>query len=200
MDKNLPLLYRLLALAFTYPDDALPGRIQEVISLIDLTTLQNPRCPLPDFIRAVRDLRAVPLEHIQAEYTRLFVAGHPHLPCPPYESAYREGVLLGVSAETVDRLYRQWGIIVTGEEVDHVAVELEFTAYLLTLETADPHAAADFLNAHLMAWLPDFSGDVQRVAKLKFYRVAGQLLTAVLHRHAAEYSPENSVGLPKLPA
>jgi len=87
MNKNIPLLYRLLALAFTYPDDkTLLRRMQETISLIDLATLQNPRCPLPDFIRrTLRDLHAVPLEHLQlagpSTGRACFLSGRLHL-CP----------------------------------------------------------------------------------------------------------------------
>ena len=184
MDKTLPRLYRLLALAFTYPDDdRLRKRMTEVISSIDLKTLQNPRCPLPEFIRVLNGLHAIPWEQFQAEYTRLFINGYPHLPCPPYESAYREGVLLGSPAEAVDQLYRRWGVLVDGEEVDHTAVELEFIAFLLHLETPDAQKAAlEFLESHLLVWMPQFAEDVQRAASLEFYRGAGQLLAAVLQR------------------
>jgi len=187
--SNHAILFRLLAQALTYPETTFAAQLQQTISTIDLNTLDNPQCALPGFITAVGNLKHIPLEHIQAEHTRLFINAYPHLPCPPYESAYREGVLLGNAAEAVNRIYREHGIVVTGEEVDHAAVELEFMAFLLTLADDDAIATArSFLESHLLKWMPDFAADIRRASKLDFFRETGILLGAFLENMRTEFS------------
>ncbi len=187
--RNHAILFRLLAQAFTYPDATFVAQLQKTISAIDLNTLDNPRCALPGFITATNQLKEIPLEHLQAEHTRLFISAYPHLPCPPYESAYREGTLLGNSAAAVDRIYREHRIVVSGEDVDHAAVELEFMAFLLTVGDDDAMTdAASFFETHLLAWMPKFAADIQQASKLNFFRETGILLGAFLENMRLEFS------------
>lgn len=187
--RNHAVLFRLLAQAFTYPDATFSTQLQQTISTIDLNTLDNPHCALPGFITATHLLKDIPLEHLQAEHTRLFINAYPHLPCPPYESAYKEGTLLGDSAEAVDRIYRENGIVVKGEDVDHAAVELEFMAFLLALADEKATAtAASFFEEHLLSWMPKFAADIQQASNLDFFRETGILLGAFLENMRQEFS------------
>lgn len=66
-----------------------------------------------------------------------------------------------MGAQQVDGLYRQWGIEVEGEGVDHAGAELEFAASLLALSTTESIAVAEnFLTRHLRAWLPSLAADL----------------------------------------
>ena len=51
---------------------------------------------------ATAQLRKLPLEEWQAEHTRLFVNGFPSTPCPPFESAYRDGHLFGARVDELE--------------------------------------------------------------------------------------------------
>ena len=174
-------LFRLLARALSYPERDYVGQIQDVIGNVRLELWDDPNLPLSDLIEELGQLAQLPLDQVQGEHTRLFVAAYPRVPCPPYESAYREGQLSGDAAGEVDRLYRRWGLSVDGEEVDHAGAELEFAAFLLAMNTTDSlSAAGKFFSEHLHAWLPGFATDLARDGRLGFYRALGTLLAVTL--------------------
>lgn len=144
---------------------------------------------LEDWSSALEDLKSEPLEEVQYEYTRLFVNGYPKTACPPYESVYREGTMLGESAMDVYLIYRDWGLEVSEEEAgDHLAVMLEFLYYLASLrKVADDEeklkaveeAIEGFWRDHLKPWLPQFAGDLTESAEMPFYARLGRVLTEV---------------------
>jgi len=174
-------LYRLLARALTYPEGGFSGTLQEAASRLGLELFNDQALPIAAFMQAVSELGRLPLDQLQGEHTRLFINGFPRVSCPPYESAYREGELAGRSAETVDGAYRQWGLVAEAEEVDHAGAELEFLAFLMSLDAPEAVAAADdFLASHALVWLPRFAEDVARESSLGFYQATGRLLAALL--------------------
>ena len=181
MHKDNTALYRLLAQALTYPDQHFIANVQVAVGKIDVELYDDASLPLGALVQELGKLSSLPLDQVQGEHTRLFINAYPHVPCPPYESAYREGELLGVAAEQVDALYREWGLVVEGEQVDHVGAELEFIVFLLTLDTPKARDAAEtFTRDHLARWLPRWADDVVRESHLGFYRVVGQLMTVIL--------------------
>jgi len=111
---------------------------------------------------------ARPQEELEAEYARLFVGpGRPV--AHPYESVYREGRVMGDCTLAVRQSYAAEGLAPEGHSLpDHVAVELEFMAYLAQRE-AEARERGDeegalaylrqqeaFLSEHLSRWLPRF--------------------------------------------
>lgn len=181
MTRDRIILYRLLAQALAYPDQRFVTRLQEAVGQINLEMLDDQRLPLAAFIQELGQLAALPLDQVQGEHTRLSISAYPSVPCPPYESAYREGELLGQATQAVDALYRQWGLAVEGEAADHAGAELEFVAFLLSLGTAEAlAAAAAFATEHLLTWLPSFAADLSRASRLGFYGAVGRLLAAAL--------------------
>jgi TorA maturation chaperone TorD len=111
------------------------------------------------------------------EYERLFV-GPGQLPCPPYESYWRDDVpidlwhsLMGPCTAELRQLYREVGIDISpdaAELPDHVAVQLEALAYALT--RADGSAVArELVRAHLSKWLPRLCKQVATQAQSPFY-------------------------------
>lgn len=170
------LLYRLLSRVFAYPD------LERLAEIAELSQ------GLPEAAPLLAGLKT-PLTELQAEYTGLFINGYPELPCPPYESAYREGGLLGEAAAEVAQFYERWGLEASVELPDHLALELEFLYFLNARagEAEDPEEAtrahADcrrFLKEHLFQWAPEFAKDLQERAQLRLYREAASLLTRLL--------------------
>lgn len=176
-------MYRLLAQALAYPDKHFVVNLQAAVDKIKLELFDDECLPLRGFIRELGVIATLSLDQIQGEYTRLFINAFSHVPCPPYESACREGELMGDAAMQVAEEYRAWGVIVESEKVDHVGVELEFVAFLLTLNAPEAYATAStFCTQHLLRWLPRFADNQKHESHLAFYRMLAELLTAVLRR------------------
>jgi len=191
-NESRTILYRFLGQAFAYPDAGFVARLRDLLGATRLEAWGDGDLPLAPLVREVKSLEEMPLEQLQGEHTRLFVSGHPRLPCPPYESAYREGRLLGRASGTVHALYRRWGLEVNGEMADHVGAELEFMAFLVGLPQDAETTAAQraFLRDHLLAWLPRFAADVEQHARLGFYQALARLLTAFLAQEEEDLAQE----------
>ncbi len=112
-------LYRYFSLLFSYPTEETLRQMRELSGTKDA-----------DGLRSRGALEAVPLEEIQAEYTRMFISAYPKVLCPPYESYYREGLVYGDSSVAAGEWYRGRGLdfAYEGEPPDHLSVELEFLA------------------------------------------------------------------------
>ena len=175
-------LFRLIAVALSYPDGQFVHRVQEAIGEVRVDLARDePRLTLAALSRDLGRLALLPLDQVQGEYTRLFISAYPRVPCPPYESVYTEGELFGLAAEDTDDLYRRWGLVADAEATDHAGAELEFMAFLLALDSPESHAAANqFLAEHIMIWLPQFASDLAKQSRLRFYQAVGALLAAAL--------------------
>lgn len=124
--------------------------------------------------------------HLLDEYERLFVGPGP-VPCPPYESFWREDVpidirrsLMGPCTADLGQLYGRLGLELapaSGEMPDHVAVELEAFAYALGTEEAVP-VAVSLWSDHLRRWLPRLCRAVAHEAEVAFYRDLAELTLA----------------------
>jgi TorA maturation chaperone TorD len=112
------------------------------------------------------------------EFERLFV-GPGQVPCPPYESFWREDVpvdirrtLMGPCTAELKELYHELGLQVSsgaGELPDHVAIELEALAYALSRGPTEPVARRIF-EEHLAVFLPRLCRGVAHNAEMSFYR------------------------------
>jgi len=132
-------------------------------------------------------------------------------PCPPHETDYlaekatfqRSHALADVSG-----FYRAFGLRPSRshpERHDHIALELEFSAFLLGLERdADTEERAAvvrdarkrFLEEHLAWWAPAFGKLLDHEAPESYYAAAGRFLAALV---AAERALEGVCG-PSAPA
>jgi nitrate reductase assembly molybdenum cofactor insertion protein NarJ len=137
-ERTLKKIY-LLSLIFSYPTEDVLQRIREVSKSVNLSPA------LKSFIDADRS-------EIESVYTALFINSYPTLPCPPYESYYKEGRLYGDSTEEVRRIYRQNGLEFSHVEApDHISAELEFLAL-----TGD----REFFE-RMKGWIFDFTAKVK---------------------------------------
>jgi len=124
----------------------------------------------------VPDLEEVPA--LLDDYERLFV-GPGQVPCPPYESFWREDVpvdirrtLMGPCTADLKRMYLELGLRVSsraGELPDHIAIELEAMAYALSFDETGP-VARQIFEEHLARWLPRLCRAVAHEAEQSFYR------------------------------
>ena len=217
--KARALIYRLLCLGFSFPEE------EVLVVLQDQTawdTLFQAAAPVPECepaLVAMRDAvdaisrKEQNLRALQVEYTRLFINAVPKVPAPPYESVYLgQNRVMGEPASRVLAAYREAGLAPSQgwrEPPDHVAVELEFAAYLLERqaealaagETCQAEAwekrAQAFLEAHLWRWLPMLVERVGSSARHSFYGSLAALgaawVTSELSRsRTAERSPGSS--------
>ena len=111
------------------------------------------------------------------EYTRLFTTAIPSVPCPPYESIYRENEVMGNSTLSALDSYSQSGLRVleTFRDLpDHIGVELEFLYYLENNGYNEEFSA--FMDEHFSRWVPKFCEEVEKNDTIGFYRLAAAVL------------------------
>lgn len=142
-----------------------------------LDVLRDMLSEAPWLAAALPELEQIPLDRWQAEHTRLFVNGYPKTPCPPFESAYRQGQMGGTTVGDLEGLYRRAGLAATEASADYLGTLLECTAYL-----QDREGMGDLLEElreeHLARWVPRFAQDLQEHARLRLYRLVGERLAA----------------------
>jgi len=165
--------------------------------------LMNERFYLPDLIsdeelsegfKLVREFveknkdKAIDELHkdLVGEYTRLFIGPH-RLPVQPYESWWVDGKLMSESLLKVKQVYRNAGIAKAkeyAEPEDHIAFELRFMHYLceeeLSADTEERIAEClnmqkEYLNEHLLRWVPDFCDALTENKLSDFYKGIARL-------------------------
>ena len=149
--------------------------------------------PLREPVR-VPDLAEVP--RLLDEYERLFV-GPGQVPCPPYESFWREDgpvdvrrTLMGPCTAELKLIYSNLGLQMSSQSIelpDHIAIEFEAMAYALSFEESAPLARWIF-EEHLARWLPRLCRAVAHEAAEAFYRDLAVLTLdwlAAIKRHFA---------------
>jgi TorA maturation chaperone TorD len=135
-------------------------------------------------------------EALQVDFARLFVGPY-KCPAAPYGSVYLEGgrTMMGDSTLDVKNRYLEEGLDIAKnfkDAPDHVTAELEFMYYLIFKEieafsNSDIETAGDFiqkqkyfLETHLMAWVPQFAGNIIEYAETLFYRNLAKATTTFL--------------------
>lgn len=135
-----------------------------------------------------------PPEALRDEFVRVFGLAMCR-ECPPYETEYQpteEPFFRAQQLADIAGFYRAFGLDPARdprERPDHVALELEFAAFLLTksrLVTDDEQAAVcrearkSFVRDHLAWWVPSFSLALRRKAEFGPYAALGRLVGAFL--------------------
>jgi TorA maturation chaperone TorD len=196
------LLYRLLAQCYSWPEptfcEALRGReVWDQLTVAGETLSGGIHQNIANLEACVSRCSGSDeslLTDLRIEYTYLFINAVPHVPAPPYESAYTEaGLLMGEPVSQVLQAYREAGLIMHHDYdalPDHVAAELEFVSYLIqqeatTRQQAPEEAEAwrtrqrDFLAKHLLWWGRPFLKKVMEYARRAFYIEVSKLTDAV---------------------
>jgi TorA maturation chaperone TorD len=150
-----------------------------------LAALREAAAAEPWLHEAVTELAPLPLARWQAEHTRLFIAGFPRTPCPPFESAYRHGNMGGTAPGELRGLYRRAGLEIAEAPADYLGTLLDCAAYLTDLHTGAGAPAAgcragqllhELWDEHLDRWLPRFAADLGAAAQLLLYQRLAEAL------------------------
>lgn len=139
-----------------------------------LAALREMRPGAPWLDTSLPELERTPLEQWQAEHTRLFLSGYPKTPCPPFESAYRQGTMGGTAAGDLEGLYRKAGLRSCEAPADYLGTMLECAAFLR--EQGADDLLRELTEEHLERWLPRFARDLGNNARLGLYRELGAQL------------------------
>jgi len=115
--------------------------------------------------------------------------------CPPYETEYcssAEAFFRAQQLADIAGFYQAFGLQTAQacpERPDHLALELEFMAFLLRkerlAETAEQasvcaDAQRSFLRDHLAWWVPSFAAGLRRKAESGFYATVAHVLAAFM--------------------
>ena len=145
------------------------------------------------------DLEAYHRE-LQEDYNHLFI-GPGHLEAPPWESVYRskEHLLFGEETLAVREFYRSCGLESKKKNLepdDHLGLEMEFMAWLCREAATRVQGGRDsgeilkgqrqFLQEHLEQWVPALTADIQRAARMDFFRGLARLTRGWLAVDAPE--------------
>lgn len=171
-------LYKILSLIFHRPDREFARYLRNGF-LNDMAFLNSDEVKgFSGFLKEHNEKDDEQFYNLLAvEYTRLFITGIPELPCPPYESLYREKEVMGNSTLEVLESYSGAGLKVLEnfhDLPDHVAVELEFLYYLMDKGNTEAHDS--FIKKHVSKWVPEFCEQVEKNDRIGFYKHAAEIL------------------------
>jgi TorA maturation chaperone TorD len=147
-------------------------------------------------------------DRLALEHTRLFGGVREgYGPPPPYESLWREGRMMGESTIAALRAYGEAGFLPDGRwgPPDHLAEELRFVAALANGEGEAQGAGrqdealwarkrqTDFVERHLMNWVPDYCRALESQAKEPLYQALARITVETVAGDA-RYLREEDLG------
>lgn len=210
-------VYQHLSVLYQYQEDDLfnsfRNQKQEIAHLFNELAVAMSLPLEEDIDRFVKSLDHVDLQDVQAEYVRLF----DYRPaCPSFESfflkssnqlAYMEDINPAKMQIAIEEFYRKYGIEPAhfGElPPDHITTELEFMCYLAFCEGQTQEnkecniyatAQCEFMQDHLILWVPKFCEIMEKHADLEFYRLLSVLTRNFVSRDASylHFSMEGSL-------
>jgi putative dimethyl sulfoxide reductase chaperone len=131
------------------------------------------------------------LKLVSIDRTRLLHGvGKNHSPPPPYESIYRDGRIWGKSTEEVAQTCSRLGIKLSSEcsePPDYIGIEFDLMRLICSAEKEAWEAGSidkagkylqvgsEFLEQHIMKWVPDFCEQMYHKSELDFYRGIARL-------------------------
>lgn len=130
------------------------------------------------------------------DFTRMFV-GPFKLPVPPWESSYvrKDNLLFQGTTMKVRKKYEKYGFMVSEYNIeadDHIGLELDFIFHLneFCIQCAESNNLRDvktllkeqnqFINEHLLKFIPQFSKLVINKAETQFYSGLAKILHGYL--------------------
>ncbi|SEM24077.1 chaperone TorD involved in molybdoenzyme TorA maturation [Syntrophus gentianae] len=190
-------IFRRLATIFNYPDDELNQDLRSGIFISTLTDALktaglDSACAKLDPGSILEDWEE--LLALEKDYTRMCFASKPRQ-VYLFESVYREGKLLQESTFQIAGLYYEAGLQLTETFTlppDHIAVELEFMAFLYfkeaeaiqegssAKESLALRLQGEVLQNHLIPFGLSVAERMEKYATTRFYRTMACILRSVL--------------------
>jgi len=207
LNKKRAAIYQLLSLL--YHDEIsreLFDKLTEKEFLSRLRTAAN-ECRFSDLGKGLTKIakfmgkrNADLYKELSYEYADLFLNAGQN-PALPYESVHATGepVTMQMSVFDVRAAFRGAGVHKSENYKDlddHISVELEFVRYLL--EKGDTLAAADFINGHLLNWVPAFHAALFSAASLDFYKGLSEFTISFVFRDLCPDNPEYAAAIDRL--
>jgi TorA maturation chaperone TorD len=194
-------------------EDRLSGLLQtlQTLTTLEVGGLRDSLSSLKRFVEAL-GRRKAELERsrkeLSAEHRRLFRGVKPGIDLlPPYESLWRGGLLSNERTRQVREEYAKAGARLKRKELpDYIGVELSFMRFLCLKEAeawkrGDEAGALeyagmqkDFLEKHVLKWVPRFCDEVVVRAKLECYQAIATLIKAFLELDVSSLSQAESCG------
>jgi len=182
---------------------AMPEKIKPLLGIVDLVTGVEAKKAIKELIEfadtiSIQDLDDLKIR-LAADYARLFLSIN-RVPPHPSESTYRDGTMMQNSRDEVVKTYWSFGVDKKKEFTepeDHIAIELNFMAYLCqktieALQSEDTREARkylqgqkDFLEKHLIKWLPKLVADILNTGRTPFYKAIAILTNVYLEMDTA---------------
>ncbi|PLX45113.1 MAG: molecular chaperone TorD [Hyphomicrobiales bacterium] len=203
--SDRPLIYRWLSGLFARELDieqielyaAPDGR-----AFLDRLAMDDAFLPLVSAIRGIlEDEQALHgrMLDLRAAYARLFLGAGGRRSAPPYHSAYasERGLLYQTEMRQMTDMLRELDLSVVDtlkEPPDHIAVQLSILSELAqrALEaqnqappperTQASRRQIDFIDTHLLSWLPAFRDDCAAHDPSQFYSLAAAAVVTFLRR------------------
>lgn len=202
--------YRLFALGFKYPTreafelyrngQFLSELMSHLSSLPHLSSIALEEAGITEEVSG--DLEGIAFEDFETTYVGTFDVGFPEPPCPPYEGLYNKAMPRTQVMLEVGAFYTHFGLAMSQEEgkrelPDYLCAELEFLHFLTfkeaqageedNQELANGYLLArkDFLERHMVSWLPKFYEKVQGVDALAFYPDLARILVRFVNSEFA---------------
>lgn len=195
--------YRMLALLLLAPDDRRAQKLRSVA--LELRRAEAALAafaffvPLRQLVDLLLDRPILDVAARRAAHAELFTVGPDGVRCPPFESSHAAAgeEAAGFIIAQLEHVYRRAGLGLApalGERPDHVAVELEFMAYLCALEAGawDRGALGDairllgeermFLQLHLAGWAGALAARLREATADPLYAATADALEAFV-RH-----------------
>lgn len=125
------------------------------------------------------ELSDAPFE-IREDYNKIFLS--PGTKLSPYQSVHdfrpdTEPWLFSEPAESAQVFYAKAGLAMDDNlnlPPDHISAELFFMAYLVETDTGNMQM--QFMQTHLINWIPEYCRKIQDAAATAFYREVAKLL------------------------
>ncbi len=174
--------YLWFARAFSYPEES---RLEELNALIEGLFDYDIQDEMREWLE---DLLERNIQDVEADYVTLFISGFPKTVAPPYESVYKEGLVMGASTEDVIEMYSKYQLEPAEESSlpDALPLELEFIAFLLENYSDSPDLNY-FFKEHLISWVDDFIEKVE-TSEFPLYARLAKLLKQFIEQEKTFFS------------
>lgn len=138
---------------------------------------------LQDFLAGFANLD---LTELEADYAKVFLGAgiSEGAAAFPYESVYtsQKKSMMQDARDQVMAIYEAKGLCIdqgkTALMEDHAAIELEFMAGLCA--EGDIEEQKEFLDKHLLNWMPKLCADMQKHARTDFYQAVAKIAAGYL--------------------